>query len=855
MKLLRNCVLCSILMAGSAVYAQTDSVAKPGSNFSTTRSRMSWMGSNYRKEWNTPVKAPMFYVSKEKGGLKPTKMGGGKQTKSLRLEDKNGREYNLRSIQKFVTAKTLPADLQSELAVDLVADGVSASYPYAALSVIPLAEAAGVPYLKAKLVYVADDPALGEYRSEFAGTLATFEERFPESVAKGWDSEEVLEKLEDDNDHRIDQKGLLTARILDMFVMDFDRHEGQWVWGARDNANGKGKTYFAIPKDRDQAFYINRGTLPRIIKGRSLVPQLEGFKVEANSIERFNFAARNFDRAFLNELTESDWRSAAEAFVAKMTDAVIDRAVAAQPAEIRDISGPFIAQTLKERRNFLVGEVMEYYNFLSETVTITGSDQRELFNVNRNDDGSTTVTVYEMDKDGNQGNKMYERSFNPLVTKELRLFGFDGEDRFVTTGRNDKIKLRVIGGGEADVFQNSDNSQGGMIVYDKLDQNNTLEGKISNRMSNDSNVNKYEFVNYNYPYQSIFVNLGFNPDDGVFLGPTFKYIRHGFRKHPFKSSHEIKALYAFSTKAVNLSLLSQFIGVFGDRTDLVLDLEYRGPNGTTNFFGYGMTSVYDETKPGRFRYYRIRYDLGDVSLMGRHRFSDKVSILFGPTFQWYNMDSTDKFNSVRNVKENTAASGLMPNVFQKQSYVGGEFQFIVDTRDHPVMAERGVNWVNSVRRLTGLNDNSYDAVTQLNTAFTLYGQLIPNRLVLANRIGGGVTFETDGFEFFQAQYLGTEDNLRGYRKFRFAGKSKIFNQTELRVRLSDFRTYLFNRAWGLFGFLDAGRVFVENDDDDGLATGYGGGLWIAPLRRIVLTAAFAMSKEDKMPLVSLGWKF
>ena len=121
------------------------------------------------------------------------------------------------------------------------------------------------------------------------------------------------------------------------------------------------------------------------------------------------------------------------------------------------------------------------------------------------------------------------------------------------------------------------------------------------------------------------------------------------------------------------------------------------------------------------------------------------------------------------------------------------------------------------------------------------------------REGGRQT--TDGFEFFQAQYLGTEDNLRGYRKFRFAGKSKIFNQTELRLRLSDFRTYLFNGSLGLFAFLDAGRVFVENDDDDGLATGYGGGFWIAPLRRIVLTAAFAMSKEDKMPLVGLGWKF
>lgn len=34
--------------------------------------------------------------------------------------------------------------------------------------------------------------------------------------------------------------------------------------------------------------------MPGLIKGRSLVPQLEGFKAKAKSIARFNFAARTF---------------------------------------------------------------------------------------------------------------------------------------------------------------------------------------------------------------------------------------------------------------------------------------------------------------------------------------------------------------------------------------------------------------------------------------------------------------------------------------------------------------------------------------------------------------------------------
>jgi len=844
-----------LLSEGSA---QMDSAALPASKFSTSGGRIFWMGANYRKEWNTPIKAPVINLATEKGGLTPVKLGGGKQTKSLRLEDPTGRQYTLRSIQKFVTAKTLPADLQSQAAVDLVQDGISASYPYASLSMGPLADAAGVPYGKVRLVYVGDDPRLGEYSKDFANMLATLEERLPANVNKGFDTDEVAEKLEDDNDNRVDQKAMLRARILDMFVMDLDRHEDQWTWGAIDNANGKGKTYFPIPKDRDQAFYINRGVFPGFIKGRSLVPQLEGFKAEAQSIERFNFAARNLDRFFLNELTESDWKAEAESFVSKMTDAVIERAIAQQPSEIRSISGPWIIQTLKERRNFLVGEVMEYYNFLAHTVSVTGSDKKELFTVTRAADGDATITVYKIDKDGAQSSKMYERTFDAVLTRELRIYGFDGEDKFVVNGSNDKIKLRLIGGGGEDIFQN-DPKPGTVFVYDRLDGNNKLTGRFRNKMANDTLVNSFQRIYYKYPYQAIFVTLGYNPDDGVFIGPTFKYIRHGFRKEPYKSIHNFKASYAFSTKAVNLRYGAEFMGLIAHNTDVVLDVDYKGPNGTTNFFGYGANSVYDKTKPGKFRFYRIRYDLGDISLLIRQRFSDKVSLSFGPTYQFYSLDSTDALNKARNVTLNTAAIGLTNSVFKKQCYWGGKFNLLVDTRNHHVIPEKGVYWNTTVRRLSGLGNNSYDNVTQLNSDFAFYLQLIPDRLVLADRIGGGITFGNgpgNGFEFYQAQYLGTEDNLRGYRKQRFAGKSKIYNQAELRLRLSNFRTYLFNGAMGIHAFVDAGRVFFEDKDPDGkMVAGYGGGLWFSPLRRIVLTLSYAVSKEDKMPLVGLGWKF
>ena len=83
-------------------------------------------------------------------------------------------------------------------------------------------------------------------------------------------------------------------------------------------------------------------------------------KPKTKNIKRFNFAARNLDRFFLSGLSENDWKLAAEKFVTQMTDTTIEQALAAQPPEIRNISADKIVRILKERRKYLVSDVMEY---------------------------------------------------------------------------------------------------------------------------------------------------------------------------------------------------------------------------------------------------------------------------------------------------------------------------------------------------------------------------------------------------------------------------------------------------------------------------------------------------------------
>ena len=48
----------------------------------------------------------------------------------------------------------------------------------------PLSKAAGIPYLRERLVYIPDDPRLQRFRANFKNMVALMEEREPPGVKK-----------------------------------------------------------------------------------------------------------------------------------------------------------------------------------------------------------------------------------------------------------------------------------------------------------------------------------------------------------------------------------------------------------------------------------------------------------------------------------------------------------------------------------------------------------------------------------------------------------------------------------------------------------------------------------------------
>lgn len=817
-------------------------------NYTANKFKRWLLGDNYRNEWGTPVRVQVFDIGKEYGGLTPTRRGGGMQTKSLQLVDKNKQEFVLRSIEKFPD-NAIPEEFRETFIKDLVVDGISASYPYAALSVPVMSEASGVPHAKPRLVYVPDDPRFGFYQDDFKNSLAIFEEREPGRYGNSIGTEKLLEHLLEDNDDRVRQQSLLKARLLDFFIMDFDRHEDQWRWASIDT--GKGKVYFPIPRDRDQAFFVNQGIIPRQVRKPWFLPSIQGFRAEAHNIITFNHNARLFDRIFLNQVTRQQWSDSINVFLSQMTDSVIERAIRQQPPEIFSYSGPQIIETLKRRRNYLKKEAMQYYKYLAREVEITGSDKKEFFDVVRNDNGSVHVTVQKIDKDGNLAGNIYHRLLSGSETKEVQLFGMGGVDSFRITGKNaGNIKVRMIGGAGDDIYENLTNTNRKNVIYDLQSEENIYRGNFRMELSNDPGVNQpnRNRRNIRYNYLRPMVALTFNRDDGVFVGGTLKYRRQGFRKYPFEVEHVLTGTHALATRAYQFRYSLERIKLYRNN-DFLLNAELKAPNYTLNFFGFGNESEYN--KENNIRFYRTRFDQGDGSIMLRNRIAEFVTLAAGPAFSYALVDRDENIDRI--VYHPSSVNLDSASLYKDKSYLGAQAVLTVDNRNDTIIPSRGVLWVTSYRNFGGLGEfsNNY---SQLNTDMSIYiSTNQPARFVFVVRFGAGWTYGR--YEFFQAQSLSGVDNLRGYRKNRFSGHKMLYNNLEVRWRVKDFRSYLFPGAFGLLAFHDIGRVYLKGENSSRWHNGYGGGIWISPAGRTLFSASVAFSKEGVMPLLSVGFHF
>lgn len=803
------------------------------------------LGDHYRKEWVTPVKVPLVRLDTLHGGTSVKKEGGGKQTQSLQLEvDNSNKEYVIRSIEKF-PSRALPPEFANTIAAEFVKDQISSAHPFAPLIVASLAQTAGIYHTNPQLVYITHSPRLKEFDSAFGNQFYLLEERprgnWKDAPYFGYStnivsSEKLQSNLLSNSLNRVDEAAFLRARLLDILIGDWDRHEDQWTWAQVPESSTP--LYRPVPKDRDQAFANLDGVLPWIGRRRWAIRRAQHFDDKIPDIKGLVWSGRNIDRFVLTSLEWKDWAKEVQFVQSRWTDAAIEEAVRKLPPELYPISGEEITKNLISRRNDLLRYARSYYEALATEVTWPGSAGADRFLLSGDSDSSFRIRQYHL-QDGTW-QSVKERSFLNEQTQEVRLFGLEGNDQFMSEG-NARIKstVRWIGGSGQNQYEDKRDTRAGkpIRVYDSAVQKQSLDGSLRAKTRYDSLTHQYQYGGYDYNFLRPMLLPGYNPDDGFFLGVGLDYRIKGWGHEKYAQQHFIGGNYAFKTGAFNFfyeGVFSKGIGPW----DVLVQGRLNQPNYVMNFYGFGNETELPEDDK---EFNRVRVKQAILRTGIERTFAEKHIVRLLAELESNRVESLDD----RFVSRNNPALDTIQ--FKRYNWVGGSAGYTLTTLKGAVFPTKGVLWDVTSRYLYARSENFFNQ----SSSFRFFLPL--GKLVFGSRIGGAVLWGDP--QFFQYNQLSGLDNLRGYRRSRFSGKSMVYNNNELRIPIADIKTYLLAGKVGLTLFCDNGRVWMPDEDSDKWHWGYGGGLWIMPFGRLAFSAYYGVSKEDQVFSVKTGFLF
>jgi hypothetical protein len=805
-----------------------------------------WLfGENFRKEWAAPVKLPIIKLSQVNGGLTILKEGGGMQSKSLRLEDKTGREWVLRSVEK-IPDKLLPEGLQGTFAVDWVDDEFSGQHPYSALIVPPLAEAVGVPHANPVIGVVAADPALGEYSKVFTGMICLLEEREP--TGKSDNTLKTEGELIEDYNNRFDGEGFLRARMLDLLIGDWDRHEDQWRWGV--TKGDKGKSYEAVPRDRDQVFHVNQGLFPTIAALPWVNPLLGNFIGDLSRVKYSMFKTR-FMRQFPDaQISYNQWMKIANDFVKAETDEVLEAGLKRLPKATYDIRHKELLSILQQRRANIPAAMSRYYYFVNRIVDIRTTDKAEQITISDAPDKGMRIEVEKLNKSGQSKGTLMDMTYQPDITREIRLYTSAGDDHIIINNNKSPIKLRVIdstGNKTYDVKQSNNKVQ----IYGREDSIRFTGNvsRLNRHLSNDTLNNRFVPTNL-YNVWMPLATAALNKDDGFLLGLGFKYTgKDGFRKLPYSNMQQVMITHSFATDAFRIKYNGEWIQAIG-KADFTMQANIQAPDNTMNFFGRG-----NETQLLRFagyrRYYRTRFDTYQFDPALRWRTGKGSTLSVGPSLQFYHMNLAD--NAGRFINQTSLINSYDSSTLNKdKAHVGLILNYISNCRDNNILPSRGFYFNVLIQGYTGLNTYS-KSFMQIKPEFTYYQKLNSSgTIVLSDRVGGGISIGEPAF--YQSMFLGGQGNLLGYLQNRFAGQHMVFNNLQGRVKLAKIASYILPGELGLSGFYDVGRVWIKDEHSDQWHQGTGGGLYFSPASLTIIQVLAGHSTEGWYPYISLNFR-
>jgi len=823
-------------------------------------------GERYRTYYSTDVNLPTVNLDTLFGGVLPVRKGGGHQSKSLRLVDKESREYVMRALRKSAVQylqavafkdQYIEGEFKNTFAENLLLDVFAGAHPYAPFTIGDLADAVGIYHSNPKLYYVPKQDALAEYNNEFGDAIYMIEESADsghgDKASFGYSdklisTDDVLKKLNEDEDFLLDEPAYIRARLFDMLIGDWDRHEDQWRWA---EFKEKGQTiYRPVPRDRDQAFSImaDGALLGFATKAIPALRLMQSYDEELKSPKWFNLEPYPLDMALIIGSDKTVWDQEVHHIINNLTDDVIDKAFLNIPEEVNDETIQNIKKKLIGRRGNLQKISDSYYKHLNKYAVIKGTNRDDWFDIKRLPEGKTKVTAYRIKK-GDKDGVFHKRIYDAADTKEIWIYGLDDDDVFKISGKesDNEITLRLIGGQNNDRYNIKNGKR--VKIYDYKTKPNEFETNLgSKKLTDDYITNVYDYKKLKNNSNQLIPTIGANPDDGFKIGATNTYTNYGFKRNPFTSQHILKASHYFATNGFELGYTGEFAHVVG-KMNFGVDVNYTSPNFALNFFDYGNETLNPEADDNDeldvdMDYNRVKIQTFNIAPALIWKGQMGASFKLGIAYETYEVEKT----------QGRFINQIIGNgVEVSNSFIGAEAAYSFENYDNSAFPTNGMKIHLQMGYKSNVNNSNefFYIIPEIGFDYKLASN---NKLVFATHLLGHLNFN-EGYEFYQAASIGANNGLRGYRNQRFTGKNAFVQSTDIRLNLRKVKTALLPVNFGLYGGFDYGRVWLENDTSRTWNTSIGGGVFVTAADLVTFNLSAFNSNDGLRLSFKLGFGF
>ena len=834
-------------------------VANIYSKQETTKSkyyRFLW-GDHYRHFYSIPIEYPNLYLNdSEYGMLTPTITEGGNQINILRLMNEKGQEFVINPLKKnapkflqkgVLKDKVIEKKVKGTYTESFVNDFYTTAHPFATTILSNFADQIGIYSAKPKIFYIPKQKGLGIYNYDFGDALYLVEERVNNNEAdnENFDSADaiygtadMMERLRINFNHKVDQQMYLKSRLFDFLIGDWDRNEEQWRWAEFHQADSI--VYKPIPRSHGQAFAKIDGVLLAIIRTMPSLRHMQSYKNKFAHPRWVNKSTFAMDIKFLDGISEKEWQQTVSYIQSKITDELIDDTFNKLPIEVIDETTEDIKATMRYRRDHLAEYVVEFRNYLSKTVIVTGTDNLDTFNINRLKNGDVTIDIL-----GQNGNKISSITYDHKITNQIWIYSLDQADTFNVSGAsNSKIKIRLIGGLGDDSY-NVENGKN-LNIYDFISVKNNFSLNASTKvlLSDNYKLNLYDWRKAPIRIFTLAPQADFNPDDGTIIGLQANYKINNFLQNPFGSQHRLGVKVSTQTGGVNIFYKGMFANLSNNwRFELVAN--YSTPNFAQNFFGFGNETT--NNRKSTMNYYRVR--MQNIKLEPAYKLYTPGGVILG-------ISSALEYIKVDN-RANRFITTYFPtdyDLYRGQYYAVPKLTFDFENYNLPHNPSLGLGYNLEMGWYINLYNESRNVPflhTRLNFDFPLNRS---EKLIFATLSKAKFTF-TDNFEFFQGATLGGDDDLRGFRRERFSGQNSFLQSTDIRWNIGTVGETLAPMEYGIYVGYDIGRVWKYADPSKKWHSSYGTGIWLSIFDSLTGHVAYFRGDDGGRVTGGIGFRF